>query len=84
MVESDQLLCVVTVVETVRNSGRLRGGVVVHDLHVGCPSIIDDANLPEAILGVTTPLEDDFAIYHYFTAGSIKEYLTASIAEECN
>jgi hypothetical protein len=62
MVESDQLLCVVTVVESVRNGGGLRGGIVVHDLHVGCPSIVNNANLPEVILGVMPPSEDDFAI----------------------
>ncbi len=62
MVESDQLLGVVTVVETVCDSGGLRGGIVVHNLHVDCPSIIDNANLPEAISGVTPPLEDDFAL----------------------
>ncbi len=62
MVESDQLLCVVTVIETVRDSGRLRGGIVVHDLHVGCPSIVNNANPPEAISGVTPSSEDDFAI----------------------
>jgi hypothetical protein len=62
MVESDQLLCVVTVIESVRNGGGLRGGIVIHDLHVGCPSIVDNANPAEAILGVTPPLEDDFAV----------------------
>ncbi len=62
MVESDQLLCVVTVVETVHNGGGLRGGIVAHDLHVGCPSIVDNANPPEAVLGVTPPLEDDFSV----------------------
>ncbi len=62
MVESDQLLCVVTVVETVHDSSKLRGGIVVHNLHVGCPSIIDNVNPPEAILEVTPPSEDDFAI----------------------
>ncbi len=62
MVESDQLLCVVTVVENVCNGGGLRGGIIVHDLHVGFPSIVNDANPPEAISGVTPPSEDDFAI----------------------
>ncbi len=62
MVESDQLLCVVTVVETVRDSSGLRGGIVVHDLHVSCPSIVDNVNPPEAISGLTPPSEDDFAV----------------------
>jgi hypothetical protein len=62
MVETDQLLCVVTVVETVRDGGGLRGGIIVHDLHVGCPSIVKDGNPPEGISRVTPPLEDDFSI----------------------
>ncbi len=62
MVESDQLVCVVTVVETVRNGGGLRGGIIVHDLHVGCPSIVNNANPPEAMSGVVPPSEVDFAV----------------------
>ena len=62
MVESDQLLFVVTVVETVRDGSGLRGGIIIHDLHVGCPSIVNNANPPEAILGVTPPSQDDFAV----------------------
>jgi hypothetical protein len=56
------LLCVVTVIESVRNGGGLRGGIVIHDLHVGCPSIVNNANPPEAMSGVVPPSEVDFAV----------------------
>ncbi len=63
MIESYQLLCVVTAVETVCNSGGLWGrGVVVHDLDVGCLAIVNDTNQPEAMLGVAPSLEDGFTI----------------------
>jgi hypothetical protein len=56
MVESRQLLCVVTIVETVRYGVGLRGGFIVSDLAVGSPSVINDAHPPEAMSGVTPPL----------------------------
>ncbi len=46
-----QLLCIVAIVETVRDGSGLRGGDVVINLQVGCPAIINDANVPEAIVG---------------------------------
>ncbi len=55
MIELYQLLCVVTVVETVCNGGGLWGGVVVHDLDVGCPAIVNDTNPPEAMLVLHHP-----------------------------
>ncbi len=48
------------------------------------PAIIDDANAPEAMFGVTLPSEDDFAIKSYFATGGIEEYFAAVIAEDCN
>jgi hypothetical protein len=62
MIESYQLLCVVTVIETVCNSGGLWGGLVVHYLHVGCPAIVNDTNPPEVMLGVAPSSEDDFTV----------------------
>ncbi len=62
MIELYQLLCVVTVIETVCNSGGLWGGVVVHDLDVGCPAIVDNTNPPEAMSGVAPSSEDDFTV----------------------
>ncbi len=62
MIESYQLLCIVTVVETVRNGGGLWGGVVVHDLDVSCPAIVNNTNPPEEMLGVVPSLEGDFTV----------------------
>ncbi len=82
MVELRQLLCVVTNVETVHDSIELRGGFVVSDLEVGSPSVINDAYLPEATLGVAPPLEDDFAVESYFASSSMEEYLASGVAED--
>ncbi len=84
MVEACQLLCIVTIIETVRNGSSWRGGDVVINLQVGCPAIINDANAPEAMLGVTPPSEDDFAIKSYFATGGIEEYFATRISEDCS
>ncbi len=84
MIETRQLLCIVAIVETVRNGSILRGGDVVIDLQVGCPAIIKDVNAPEAMFGVTPPPEDDFAVKSYFATGGAEEYFTTSVAEDCN
>ncbi len=78
------MLCIVAIVETVHNGSSLRGGDVVIDLQVGHPAIIYDANAPEAMFGVTPPLEDDFAFKSYFATGGIEEYFATSVAEDCN
>ena len=82
MVESLQLLCVVTIVETVRYGVGLRGGFIVSDLEVGSPSVVDNTHPPEAMLGVAPPLEDDFAVESYFASGSMEEYLASGITED--
>ncbi len=56
-----QLLRIVAIIETVRDGSSLRSGDIVIILQVGCPSINNNANAPEAMFGVTPPLEDDFA-----------------------
>jgi hypothetical protein len=61
MIETCQLLCIVAIIETLPNGSSLRGGDIVINLQVGRPAIINDANLPEAMFGVTPPSEDDFA-----------------------
>ncbi len=78
------LLHIVAIVETVSNGSSLRGGDVVINLQVGCPPIINDANAPEAMFGVTPPSEDDFAVKSYFATGGIKVYFAISITEDCN
>jgi hypothetical protein len=62
MIETRQLLHIVAIVETVHNCRGLRGGDIVIDLQAGCPAIINNAYMPEAMFGVTPPSEDDFAI----------------------
>ncbi len=79
-----QLLCIVAIVETVCNGSGLRGGDVVIDLHISRPAIINNANMPEAMLGVMPPLEDDFAIKSYFATGGVEEYFATGVAEDCN
>jgi hypothetical protein len=79
-----QLLRIVAIIETVHNGSSLRGGDAVIDLQVGCPAIINNANMPEAMFGVTPPSEDIFAIKSYFATGGIEEYFATSIAEDCN
>lgn len=55
MVEACELLRVVAVVEAVGSVGRWRGcGVVIRDLEIGCPPVVDDAYSPEAMLGVAS------------------------------
>jgi hypothetical protein len=84
MIEAHQLLRIVAIIETVHNGSDLRDGDVVNDLQVGHPAIINNANTPEAMLGVTPPSEDDFAIKSYFTTGGVEEYFATSVAEDCN
>jgi hypothetical protein len=84
MIEMRQLLCIVAIVETVHNSSSLRGGDIIINLQVGCPAIINDANVPEGMFGVTPPSEDDFAIKSYFATSGVEEYFATSIAEDCN
>jgi hypothetical protein len=49
---------------------------------IGCPSVIDNADAPEAMVRVTPPLEDDRAVVCDFTLGSVKEYFASSIAKD--
>ncbi len=84
MIETRLLLHIVTIVETVHDGSGLRGGDFVIDLQVGCPAIINNVNAPEAIFGITPPLEDDFAVKSYFSTGGVEEYFTTSVAEDCN
>jgi hypothetical protein len=79
-----KLLCIVAIVETGCNGSVLRGGDVVINLQIGREAIVDDSNMPEAMLGVTPPLEDDFAIKSYFATGGVEEYFATGVSEECN
>jgi hypothetical protein len=77
-------LRIVAIIETVCDSSSLRGGDVVINLQVGCPAIINNANAPEAMFGVTPSSEDAFAVKSYFSTGGIEEYFASGIAEDCD
>jgi hypothetical protein len=79
-----QSLPIVAIVETVSNGSSMRGGDVVVDLQVIFPAIINNANVPEAMFGVTPPLEDDFALKSYITTSDVEEYFATGVAEDCN
>ncbi len=49
---------------------------------VCCPAIVNDAHLPEAMVRVAAPSEDDQAVQRDFAAGGIEENLAADIAED--
>jgi hypothetical protein len=84
VIETGQLLCIVTIVETVHDDSSLRSGDVVIDLQVSRPAIINNANMPEVMFGVMPSSEDGVAIKSYFTTSGIEEHFTTSVAEDCN
>ncbi len=58
MVESYKLLCVVAIVETFGNSSGHIGVIVVGYTVIGCPTVIGDADMPEAMAWLAPPSED--------------------------
>jgi hypothetical protein len=51
------------------------GSVVVMDGKLGCPAIVDNHDMPKAILGVVSPLQDGFAFEGDFTTCFVKKTL---------
>lgn len=49
---------------------------------VRCPSIVNDAHSPEAMVCVAPPSEDDQAVQCDFAAGGIEENLAAGVAKD--
>jgi hypothetical protein len=49
---------------------------------VCCPSIVDDAYPPEAMVRVAPPSEDDQAVQCDFAACGVEENLTAGVTED--
>jgi hypothetical protein len=80
VVESYKLLCAVAIVETVDNSGGRIGVIVIRCMVIGCPTINNNADTPEAMVWVAPPSVDDRAIVSYFTSGGMEEYFTSGIA----
>ena len=79
MIKMGELLRVVTVVQAVTGF-RWRGcGGVVRNPEMGSPPIVDDADSPEAMLGVAPSAEDDFTIECDFATGGIEENLASGV-----
>ncbi len=47
---------------------------------IGCPTVVNDADMPEAMVWVASPLEDDHAIVSYFAFGGMEENFTSGVA----
>ncbi len=50
---------------------------------LGCPAVVDDYDLPKAILGVAPPLQDGFDVEGDSTS-FVKKYLAARVAQDGN
>ncbi len=53
---------------------------VLRDTVIGCPTVVDNADMPETMVWVAPPLEDNHANVSYFAAGCVEEYLTSGVA----
>jgi hypothetical protein len=84
VIETHQLLHIDAIVKTVRNGSDFKGGDAVINLQISCPAIVDNVDMPKAMLGVTPPSEDDFAIKSYFATSGIDKYCATSVAEDCS
>jgi hypothetical protein len=61
-------------------------GITVGNEHmeVGSPSVVHDLDVPQPILGVTPPSEDDRAIERDFAAGAIEEHFAPGVDQGGN
>ncbi len=55
------------------------GGVIVLGFEVGDPSVIDYFDLPQSILGVPPPLEDNLSVEGDIAAGAVKVHFASHI-----
>jgi hypothetical protein len=60
-------------------NGSFTGGVIVLGFEVGDPAIIDYFDLPQLILGVPLPLEDNFPVEGDFAAGAVKVHFASHV-----
>ncbi len=51
---------------------------------IGCPSVINNADMPEAMVRVAPPSEDDRAVVCDFTPSGVKEYVASGVAKDGN
>jgi hypothetical protein len=49
---------------------------------IGCPSVANNADAPEAVVRVAPPSEDDHAIVCDFTPGGVKEYFASGVTKD--
>ncbi len=56
-------------------------GVTVGDGHmkVGSPSVIHDADVPQLVLGVMPPSDDDCTVEHDFAASAMEKHIAPSV-----
>jgi hypothetical protein len=78
MVELYKLLCVAAIVETVGNSCGRVGVIVVGYTVIDCSTIVNNLDMPEAMMLVTPPMEDDRAIVSYFASSGMEDNFTSS------
>ncbi len=60
------------------------GSVDVVDGKLGCPAVVDNHDLPKAILGVAPPSQDCFPVEGDFATCFVKKYLAAHVAQDGN
>jgi hypothetical protein len=58
-------------------------GLVV-DGKLSCPALVDNLDLPKAILGVAPPLQDGLAFKCDFAICFSRKYLAAHVAQDGN
>jgi hypothetical protein len=56
----------------------------IADGEFGLPAIIDNHDMPEAILGVTPPLQDGFPVKGDFATCFVEKYLAPCVAQDGN
>ncbi len=60
-------------------NGGFTGVVIILGFEVGDPAVIDYFDLPQSILGVPPPLEDNFPVEEDFAAGAVKVHFASFI-----
>ncbi len=48
-------------------------------MEVGSPSVVHDLDVPQLVLGVTPPSEDDCAVKCDFAAGTMEKHFAPSV-----
>ncbi len=62
MIEPHELVCVVTIIKAVGNCNGRGWFFIVNNAMVCHLSVVDDADVPEAVVGVAPSLEDDCTV----------------------